>query len=207
MVAGPLEAHAQAPHWIFDLDGTLTVAVHDFDGIRASLGLPKGLPILESLDKLPKAEAAPKRRWLDAMELELAQASSAQAGIVEHLQALHTAGTKLGVLTRNSKRNALASLEALGVATLFDHEHVLGRDEAPFKPDPAGLQHLLAAWGASPEQAIFAGDDRFDLLAGRRAGVRTLYFDPSSAFPHSALADLCLSCWTQPPQHADPGIR
>jgi HAD superfamily hydrolase (TIGR01509 family) len=189
----------QARHWIFDLDGTLTRAVHDFDGIRTSLGLPQGKPILESLDQLPKEEAAPKRQWLDAMELELAQASTPQAGIVEHLQALHAAGTRLGILTRNSKRNALASIEALGVAALFDEAHVLGRDEAAFKPDPAGLHHLLAAWDARPEDALFAGDGRFDLEAGRRAGIRTLYFDPSGAFPHSALADMCLSCWTQQP--------
>lgn len=199
MELGELGEQAQAAHWIFDLDGTLTVAVHDFDGIRTSLGLPQGTPILESLDQLPEAEAAPKRQWLDAMELELAQASTPQPGIASHLRALHAAGTRLGILTRNSKRNALATLEALGVAALFDDAHVLGRDEAPFKPDPAGVHQLLAAWGTTPEQALFAGDDRFDLEAGRRAGVRTLYFDPSGAFPHGALADLCLSCWTQTP--------
>ena len=37
------------PCWIFDLDGTLTVAAHDFDAIRAELGLPQGRPILEAL--------------------------------------------------------------------------------------------------------------------------------------------------------------
>lgn len=199
MEVGELGSQAEAHNWIFDLDGTLTVAVHDFDAIRTSLGLPQGKPILESLDRLPEAEAAPKREWLDAMELELAQTSTPQAGIVEHLHDLHAAGTRLGILTRNSKRNALATLEALGVAQLFDAAHVLGRDEAPFKPDPAGLQLLLAAWGASTEETLFAGDARFDLEAGRRAGIRTLYFDPSGAFPHSELADLCLSCWTQRP--------
>ncbi|MBP42781.1 MAG: HAD family hydrolase, partial [Deltaproteobacteria bacterium] len=35
-------------HWIFDLDGTLTVAVHDFDAIRKELGIPAGLPIIKT---------------------------------------------------------------------------------------------------------------------------------------------------------------
>ena len=29
-------------HWIFDLDGTLTIAVHDFNAIRKELGIPEG---------------------------------------------------------------------------------------------------------------------------------------------------------------------
>ena len=29
-------------HWIFDLDGTLTVAAHDFAAIRRTLGIPPG---------------------------------------------------------------------------------------------------------------------------------------------------------------------
>ncbi|MEY4949417.1 MAG: hypothetical protein RL698_1628, partial [Pseudomonadota bacterium] len=42
-----------ARHWIFDLDGTLTVAMHDFDAIRTALDLPTGRPILEALAELP----------------------------------------------------------------------------------------------------------------------------------------------------------
>ncbi|MGH9885914.1 MAG: HAD family hydrolase, partial [bacterium] len=44
-------------HWIFDMDGTLTVAVHDFDAIRTELGLPQGKPMLEELALRPAEEA------------------------------------------------------------------------------------------------------------------------------------------------------
>jgi hypothetical protein len=27
-------------YWIFDMDGTLTLSIHDFDGIKRILGLP-----------------------------------------------------------------------------------------------------------------------------------------------------------------------
>ena len=31
---------AEVRHWVFDMDGTLTVAVHDFAAIRVALGDP-----------------------------------------------------------------------------------------------------------------------------------------------------------------------
>jgi hypothetical protein len=44
-------------HWVFDLDGTLTVAIHDFAHIRNVLGVPHGVDILGHLGDLPEAEA------------------------------------------------------------------------------------------------------------------------------------------------------
>ncbi|HEY5959038.1 MAG TPA: hypothetical protein VIV60_20905, partial [Polyangiaceae bacterium] len=57
--------------FIFDMDGTLTLAVHDFDAIRRQLDLPPGVPILEALAQLSEVEARPKWQLLDAIELEL----------------------------------------------------------------------------------------------------------------------------------------
>jgi len=39
------------------MDGTLTLAVHDFDAIRNTLGLPLGKPILEAIEDLPAPQA------------------------------------------------------------------------------------------------------------------------------------------------------
>ena len=36
-------------HWVFDLDGTLTLAVHDFAAIRRHLGIPAQADILHHL--------------------------------------------------------------------------------------------------------------------------------------------------------------
>ena len=54
--------HILARHcWIFDLDGTLTVPVHDFPAIRTALGMTESdSDILKYLASLPSAEAAPK---------------------------------------------------------------------------------------------------------------------------------------------------
>ena len=36
---------------------------------------------------------------------------------------------------------------------------------------------LLAAWGATPATTVMVGDFRYDLEAGRRAEVTTIYYD------------------------------
>ena len=40
-------------NWVFDMDGTLTVAVHDFAAIRVALDIPAEHDILTHLAALP----------------------------------------------------------------------------------------------------------------------------------------------------------
>ena len=60
-------------YWIFDMDGTLTFGIHDFDAIRAELDLPPDVGILESLDAMEEQAAAPLRARLMEIERELAR--------------------------------------------------------------------------------------------------------------------------------------
>ena len=55
---------ADVHHWVFDMDGTLTVAVHDFAAIRVALAIPAEADILTHLAALPADEAAAKHAWL-----------------------------------------------------------------------------------------------------------------------------------------------
>lgn len=55
---------AEVRHWVFDMDGTLTVAVHDFAAIRVALSIPPEDDILTHLAALPAEEAAAKHAWL-----------------------------------------------------------------------------------------------------------------------------------------------
>lgn len=176
--------------WVFDMDGTLTVPVHDFDAIRLELGLPAGRPILEELDRLPAAEAAPLHLRLEAIEEELARASRPAEGAVALVTGLVERGARVGILTRNTRANARLTLAAIGLAGAFDPADVLGRDEAPPKPDPGGVLDLLARWSAQPAQAVMVGDYRFDLEAGRAAGVATVHVAPDDAPGWAALTDL-----------------
>lgn len=122
-------------HWVFDMDGTLTVAVHDFAAIREALDIPSEHDILTHLAALPAAEAAAKHAWLLEHERDLAIASKAADGAVELVRELARRDCRLAILTRNARELAHVTLEAIGLADCFPVEHILGRDEAA--PSPA----------------------------------------------------------------------
>lgn len=172
------------------MDGTLTVAIHDFEAIRCELGLPAGRPILEELALRPEREARDLFQRLDRRELELAQRARAASGASALLETLKARGTRLGIVTRNSHVNALETLRACGLARFFDTSCVVGREAAAPKPDPGGIHHLLRGWRAVPRDAVMVGDYRYDLLAGRAAGTATVYVDTSGEFPFVEHADI-----------------
>ncbi|UVE18431.1 HAD family hydrolase [Pseudomonas sp. LS44] len=161
----------QARHWVFDMDGTLTVAVHDFAAIRRALAIPPEDDILHHLAALPDAEAAAKHAWLLEHERELAIGSQAAPGAVALVRELHERGCKLGILTRNAHELALLTLGAIGLGECFLSADVIGRDEAPPKPDPGGLLHLAEQWDVAPSELVMVGDYRFDLDCARAAGA------------------------------------
>ena len=165
---------AQRTHWIFDMDGTLTQPAHDFVFARRTLKIPPHGDILSEIGRrsIPEQEAA--HRWLNAWEEDIARRAQPQQDAVELLTWLHDQGCVYGVVTRNTKPNALLTLEAAGLSKWFPPEVILGREDAPPKPDPAALNRLLKQWNAAPHQAVMVGDYIHDSRAGRAAGVATL---------------------------------
>ncbi len=170
-------------HWVFDLDGTLTLAVHDFALIRRELAIPAEQDILGHLAALPSADAAAKRAWLMAHERELAVASVAAPGAVALLRALQARGCALGILTRNDHALAQLTLAEIGVDDLFPAAAIVGRDEAAPKPHPAGLLLHAARWGVPPTALVMVGDHGYDLEAGRAAGATTVFVGADNAWP------------------------
>lgn len=171
-------------NWVFDMDGTLTVAVHDFAAIRVALDIPAEHDILTHLAALPADEAAAKHAWLLEHERDLAIASTAAAGAVELVRELAERGCRLGILTRNARELAHVTLGAIGLADCFPVEHILGRDEAAPKPSPDGLLKIANAWGVAPGELVMVGDYRFDLDCGRAAGARTVLVNlPDNPWP------------------------
>jgi HAD superfamily hydrolase (TIGR01509 family) len=178
-------------HWIFDLDGTLTIAAHDFAAIRAMLGLPPGgMGILETLAAMPPERAAPLLRRLDEHEHEIACASAPAPGADALLDELRSRGARLAIFTRNSRRNVEATLEAAGLRRYFEPCGFMTRDAGPPKPQPHGILRLLEMWAAAPADAVMVGDHRMDLEAGRAAGTATVHVDPTGAFGAGEHADV-----------------
>ncbi len=180
---------ADARHWVFDMDGTLTIAVHDFPAIKRALDIPPDDDILHHLAALPADEAASKRAWLLEHERELAYAATPAPGARELLHALRERGCRLGVLTRNAHELALVTLQAVGMGDYFVSDDILGRDEAPPKPDPGGLLHLADRWSVAPRELVMVGDYRFDLECAKAAGARSVLVNlPENLWPE--LTDL-----------------
>ena len=175
--------------WVFDMDGTLTLGIHDFEAIRETLELPVVTPILESLRQLPPAIAAAKHKQLREIELDLARQATAQPGAHELLELLVTQGKQIGILTRNGKDIAHETLDACGLIDFFEPTLVLSRDCHAPKPEPDGILALLDTWDTPPSNAVMVGDYKFDLMAGQRAGTATLYIDTAGDFLWSEYAD------------------
>lgn len=178
----------QVRHWVFDMDGTLTCAVHDFALIRRELQIPEQADILQHLAALPAGQGAAKHAWLLEHERALALQAVAAPGAPALLRTLHAAGCRLAVLTRNAQELARLTLQEIGVEDLFEPAAILGRDEAPPKPHPGGLQQLAAHWGVAPHALAMVGDHAYDLQCGRDAGATTVLLHADNAWP--ALADL-----------------
>jgi len=177
-------------YWVFDLDGTLTVPVHDFAAIRAVLGVPDGADILGFLASLQEDRALPLHEKLQEIEAGLAQQTAAADGAVPLIERLHRRGARLGVLTRNTRENALRTLATIGVGRFFPHDSVLGREEALPKPDPDGVRKLAALWGAESQELVMVGDYLYDLQTGRAAGAATVHVDRARVFRWPELSDL-----------------
>ncbi len=182
---------------IFDLDGTLVDSQLDFDRMRREMGIEGSPPILEALAEMPADRA--ERCWeiLLAHERRGAELAVPFPGVPEFLQSLAEHGLSRGVVTRNRRASTLTLLARLGLQ--FDP--VLGRHEAPPKPDPTALLQICHAWSAAPRECVMIGDYRFDIEAARRAGMHAVLYTGAGGLSGVAdenSADLVLASFVEP---------
>jgi len=188
---------------IFDLDGTLIDSkldlAHAVNATRAHFGLPpldletvgnyigNGAPVL--IRRAMGAEAS--QNDVDkALEYFLAyygdhklDNTRAYPGIPEALEALHQASVRMAVLTNKPVRISGRIIEGLGLSKYFLHVYG-GNSFDRKKPDPLGVETLLAETGVSKHRALIVGDSAVDVQTARNAGVKvcgvTYGFQPES---------------------------
>ncbi|MBN2067407.1 MAG: HAD family hydrolase [Candidatus Diapherotrites archaeon] len=93
--------------------------------------------------------------------------------VKETLQFLKFKGVKMAVVT--TKRTALVSmlLKALDISNFFDF--VVGSDMvSEAKPSPEGINLAIKKLNANREFTAIVGDSKFDMLAGKNAGIKTI---------------------------------
>jgi len=178
---------------LLDLDGTLLDTAPDFfhianlllarhdcapiaypqfrqsvsDGARGMVQAAFGLEFSD-----PRFEPL-RQEFLTLYAEHLADHSTPFAGIDELLQYIETHGMAWGVVTNKPAIYAEPLMRALQLdtrcATLICPDHVIRR-----KPDPEALRLACRQIGCRATQAIYIGDHRRDIEAGRNAGMRTV---------------------------------
>ncbi len=169
---------------IFDLDGTITRPVLDFDLMRREIGIASG-PILEALDRMTPGDRAQAEQVLERHEREAAENSVLYEGAVEVVAWLRDRGCPVAILTRNARRwvDVVLTKHAIEV------DAIRTREDGAIKPSAAPVLALCAQLGAAPAESWMIGDYLFDLQSGRQAGTRTVLMigdSPAPAFAGEA---------------------
>jgi phosphoglycolate phosphatase len=200
--AGPQGAGVRVV--LFDLDGTLADSAPDLAAAVNHCLVQRGQP------ELPLAELRPwashGARGLIGRAFGITPADAAFEGIRDEFLAhyrdnlachtrlfdgveamlgtLEARGMAWGIVTNKVSRLTDPLVQALGLAQRAACV-VSGDSAAAAKPDPAPIHFALARSGHAPGEAVYVGDDRRDIVAGRAAGTRTV----AAAYGYSAARD------------------
>ena len=161
---------------LFDFDGTLTVpGAINFKAIKRDLGCPLDQPILEYIEKQPAERRVLLKEILETHEEAAARESVPNRGVNACLSNLGRMKIPFGILTRNSLRSIQTALSRFRGFSLTDFAVVITRDNSLPKPHPDGVIKAAFAMGFPPEELLVVGDFRFDIIAGKSAGAKTVY--------------------------------
>ena len=170
---------AQIRTVLFDLDGTLTVPLIDFDALRARLDLPAGVPLLHALAPLPEERRVHGMQVIHQAEIEAAHNAVANTGAIELVADLAARGIATAIVTRNSTDASRITLARLKINV----DVLVTRDFLPTKPAPAPVLEALRLLRAKPAGALMVGDYADDIAAGRAAGTLTCLVTNGSGPP------------------------
>ena len=113
---------------------------------------------------------------LSALVIDDLNAVKLNPGVKKLLERIKAERGKIGIVTSSRKRWVKGALRNNGLRDLIDV--FLGKEDVEFdKPSPEGVLKALELMGGKPEETVMMGDNGKDIMAGRRAGIRTgLYF-------------------------------
>jgi len=160
---------------IFDLDGTLTEPLLDFEAIRRELGIPSRQPILEALETFEPAARARAEVVLRRHEMDAIAAATLADGCRELLALLDAHDVATAILTRNIR----AAVEDFTGRFGLRFAAVFTREDGPPKPAPDGARALCQRLGLPASEVWAVGDYKYDVIAGREAGCRTVLVRPA----------------------------
>ena len=167
------EAHGEElpfERWV-QIVGSTTIGFHPQHHLEERLGRPLPKEVLD-------------RRISRRTELVLANALL--PGVVQHLDAAHAMGLRLGVASSSTAEWVRGHLARLGILDRFDCLRC--RDDVPnAKPEPDLYLAVLDCLGVNAAEAVAIEDSPNGVAAAKRAGMRCV------AVPNTITAKLDLT--------------
>lgn len=180
---------------MFDLDGTLIDSVPDLavavESMLLKLGRPpagienvrmwvgNGAPLLvrRALAGNMDAKGVDDAEAEQALEIFMEayagghEHTKVYPGVRESLKWLQKQGVEMALITNKPERFVAPLLDEMKLGRFF--RWIVGGDTMPQKkPDPAALFFVMKMAGVTPQESLFVGDSRNDVLAAKAAGVR-----------------------------------
>ena len=159
---------------IFDMDGTLVDSKINFPAIYEALRIDSQQSIVEYVNTLSGLEQQKAKEIVHFYEEEGSKNSSPIPGVQTLISKLQEHKINLGVFTLNSRQIAVKTLQAHGLEIPL----VISREDTHPKPHPEGLLKICNHFSTSPHQAIYVGDYKYDLMAGKNANIKTAIYCP-----------------------------
>ncbi len=171
---------------IFDFDGTITKPYLNFRHIKRDIGLPEDeIYLLERIFAMPTAERTRALDILDRYEQEAIANSELNDGALGVLEFLKQQKIKTVLFTRNSRSSINEACRKYGLS--FDF--IITREDGAVKPEPDGIHWASRELKIPLDQMILVGDYQFDIIAGQKAGIKTVLLTNGDAHNWAVKSD------------------
>ena len=204
---------------VFDMDGTIldsmgmwqdidrrylarfgTAAPADLQRRIEGFSVPETARYFKDAFGIPDSMEEIVAAWNEMAREEYLFYLQLKPGAEAYLRRLRESGVKLGIATTNYRDLTEACLKRLGILALFDAVETSAEVEKG-KPDPEIFLEAAEAMGTAPEDCVVFEDLPAGLLAGKRAGMRTVaVWDPAAAAVDEqkrAMADAYAASWEE----------
>jgi phosphoglycolate phosphatase len=179
---------------LFDLDGTLADTAADLANALNRVRADRGLPALPLATLRPQASHGARgllaagfgigKEHVDFASLRDAFLAYYADALCEHttlfpqadrvLAEIERRGLRWGIVTNKAVRFTMPVVERLALAARAGAV-ICGDTTRETKPHPAPLLAGAAALAIPPAQCVYVGDAERDIIAGRAAGMHTLF--------------------------------
>ena len=164
--------------FILDWDGVLADTQLNFAPLRQKYFGGKLVPLLESAARLSPLLRDEVCAEIRRVEMDGAERARPIPGALELIRWLNERGISWVVVSRNCRDSILLAATRCEIDL---PRHVLSREDPAVKPEPEALHLAAKLMGVPLENCLMVGDFIYDLLGARRAGIRCVLVERTTA--------------------------